>query len=62
LSLVAAGCGVALLPEPLSALPHANVIFRPPTVAVSADLFLAFRKDFNSAVRNSLVSALEEEK
>lgn len=58
LSLVAAGCGVALLPEPLSALPHTNIVFRPPADSISADLFVAFRTRFDGPVRNSLLTAL----
>ncbi len=58
LSLVAAGCGVALLPEPLSALPHTNVVFRPPSAAIIADLFVAFRKNLDRAIRKNLLHAL----
>jgi DNA-binding transcriptional LysR family regulator len=60
LSLVAAGCGVALLPEPLSALPHQDVIFRSPGNAITADLFLAFRNNFDGSVKQSLLRALTE--
>ena len=60
LSLVAAGCGVALLPEPLSALPHHDVIFRPPAKPITADLFLAFRSKFDGPVKRSLLRALSE--
>jgi DNA-binding transcriptional LysR family regulator len=58
LSLVAAGCGVALLPEPLRALPHANVIFRPPSRAIAADLFVAWRKGLDLQLKQSLLAAL----
>jgi DNA-binding transcriptional LysR family regulator len=60
LSLVAAGCGVALLPEPLSALPHHDVVFRSPAKTINADLFLAFRKNFDGCVKQSLLRALSE--
>jgi DNA-binding transcriptional LysR family regulator len=60
LSLVAAGCGVALLPEPLSALPHTNVIFRRPAEPVTADLYVAFRNRFEEPLRRSLLRALNE--
>ena len=60
LSLVAAGCGVALLPEPLGALPHHDVIFRPPVKPITADLFLAFRSNFDGPVKQSLLRALSE--
>jgi DNA-binding transcriptional LysR family regulator len=58
LSLVAAGCGVALLPEPLSALPHTNVAFRRPSAAITADLFVAFRKNIDRTIRENLLRAL----
>ena len=58
LSLVAAGCGVALLPEPLSALPHTNVLFRRPSAPITADLFVAFRKNLDRTVRQNLLRAL----
>ncbi len=45
LGLVAGACGVALLPEPLRALPHPGVIFRPVTPSAPADLFIAWRQD-----------------
>ncbi len=43
LGLVAGGCGVALLPESLMALPHPGIVFRPLTDPPVADLFLAWR-------------------
>jgi DNA-binding transcriptional LysR family regulator len=43
LGLVAGNCGVALLPEPLRALPHPGVVFRPLTDATESDLFVAWR-------------------
>ncbi len=42
LGLVAGNCGVALLPEPLKALPHPKVVFRPLTVPPRGELFLAW--------------------
>jgi DNA-binding transcriptional LysR family regulator len=60
LSLVAAGCGVALLPEPLAALPHPGVVFRQPAGAVEADLFVAFRKGLEPSLRASLLRALKD--
>jgi DNA-binding transcriptional LysR family regulator len=60
LSLVGAGCGVALLPEPLTALPHANIVFREPVETVSADLFIAFRNHFEGSLRKSLLRAWKE--
>ena len=60
LSLVAAGCGVALLPEPLSALPHTSIVFRKPRELITADLFVAFRNGFEGSLRNSLLQSLHE--
>lgn len=62
LGLVAAGCGVALLPEPLSELPHANIVFKPPAEPVTADLFVAFASNFNGALRRNLIDAVERKK
>lgn len=62
LGLVAAGCGVALLPEPLSELPHSNVIFRPPAKPISADLFVAFSRSFAGPLRKNLMLALARKK
>ena len=42
LGLVAGNCGVALLPEPLRALPHSGVTFRPLTESPKRELFLAW--------------------
>jgi LysR family transcriptional regulator, benzoate and cis,cis-muconate-responsive activator of ben and cat genes len=60
LSLVASGCGVALLPEPLRALPHASVVFRPPTEPITADLFVAWRKGLDASAKRSLLAAVEK--
>ena len=59
LSMVAAGCGVALLPEALRALPHSNVVFRPTAKSIAADLFFAWRKGFNGPARRDLLTAVE---
>ena len=45
LALVAAGCGVALLPESLQALPHPGVMFRRLEDSPLADLFIAWHGD-----------------
>jgi DNA-binding transcriptional LysR family regulator len=45
LGLVAARCGVAVLPESLKALPHSGIVFRPLAEPPSADLFLAWNSD-----------------
>lgn len=57
LGLVAAGCGLALLPETLSALPHAGVSFRRLTQEVSADLFLAWRAELDPEILDALLAA-----
>jgi len=43
LGMVPGRCGVALLPEPLSALPHPGVLLRPLADPLMADLFVAWR-------------------
>ena len=58
LSLVAAGCGVALLPAPLSALPHSRIVFIAPAESIRADLFVAFRQNLESSLRKNLLCAL----
>lgn len=50
LGLVAANCGVALLPAALKALPHKGVIFRPLVAPLKADLFLAWNPKKESAL------------
>jgi len=57
LSLVAANCGVALLPEPLTALPHQGVVFRQPNQAVQSDLFLAWRGALEPEIVEALLAA-----
>jgi LysR family transcriptional regulator, benzoate and cis,cis-muconate-responsive activator of ben and cat genes len=44
LGLVAANCGVTLLPESLQALPHPGVVFRPLLDAPQGDLFVAWNR------------------
>jgi DNA-binding transcriptional LysR family regulator len=43
LGLVAAKCGVALVPESLKAMSHPGIVFRPLTEPPVADLYLAWR-------------------
>jgi DNA-binding transcriptional LysR family regulator len=60
LGLVAGGCGVALVPESLQDMPHAGVVFRPLTQPATADLYLAWRSDNESAaVRDFLAMGPE---
>jgi DNA-binding transcriptional LysR family regulator len=61
LSLVAAGCGVALLPEPLRALPHADLAFRPPSTPIFADIFVAWRAGFDGQLKRSLLASLDQQ-
>jgi DNA-binding transcriptional LysR family regulator len=56
LGLVAGNCGVAILPEPLRALPHPGVLFRPLAQPITADLFVAWKPGNDS----ELVTALRE--
>ena len=58
LNLVAGQCGVALLPEPLRALPHPGVVFRPLVDDIRADLFVAWDTARNSTVRDSFLGVL----
>jgi DNA-binding transcriptional LysR family regulator len=58
LNLVAAGCGVALLPEPLRSLPHSGVVFRPPATPVKEKLYVAWRSDLPDRTLKQLLSAI----
>ena len=58
LSLVAGNCGVALLPEPLRALPHPGVRFRPLTLPVRGDLFVAWNSKAPGGLRTAFVNSL----
>lgn len=48
LSFVAAGLGVALVPEPVCQIAHEGVVFRPLRPAIAADSFIAWREDDRS--------------
>ncbi len=58
LSLVAGGCGVALVPDPLQGLPHSGVVFRPVLPAPEADLFIAWKNSSPNLSREAFVAAL----
>jgi LysR family transcriptional regulator, benzoate and cis,cis-muconate-responsive activator of ben and cat genes len=58
LGLVAGNCGVALVPEPLRALPHPGVVFRPLVKPPQGDLYLAWNGRHSMAVRDSFVKEL----
>jgi DNA-binding transcriptional LysR family regulator len=59
LGLVAANCGVALVPESLKAMPHPGAVFRPLTVPVTADLYLAWRSEKAGAPLSGFLAALD---
>jgi DNA-binding transcriptional LysR family regulator len=58
--LVAAGCGVALLPEPVSKLPHDGVVFRALADPPRGDLFLAWSAARRLASRDAFLSLFLE--
>jgi len=58
LGLVAARCGVALVPASLQALPHAGVTFRPLAEPPVADLYLAWRADNPSGALRQFLSIM----
>lgn len=59
LGLVAAGCGVALLPESLRHLPHPGVVFRPLADPPEGGLFIAWRSNHRAPLRDSFLELLE---
>jgi DNA-binding transcriptional LysR family regulator len=56
LGLVAANCGVALLPESLRDLPHGGVVFRRLVENVRCDLFIAWSQDRSIASRDAFLT------
>lgn len=56
LGLVAGNCGVALLPDPLRALPHPGVVFRPLANSVTSDLFVAWLPGHASPLRDAFLN------
>ena len=62
LGLVAANCGVALVPESLEALPHSGIVFRPVEEPPIAKLFIAWHaKNLTGSVRKLLESVEKSE-
>jgi len=57
LGLVAGNCGVALLPEPLKALPHPGVVFRPLVQSTRSDLFISWQAARKSAIRDTFLDS-----
>jgi len=58
LGLVAANCGIALVPEPLRALPHSGVVFRQLDDPPAGELFVAWNKARRSPVRDQFINTL----
>ena len=58
LGLVSAGCGIAMVPESLKALPHPGIKFRPLADPPTADLFLAWKGE-GSALLGEFLKVLE---
>ncbi|GAB2872945.1 LysR substrate-binding domain-containing protein [Nocardioides pacificus] len=59
LALVAAGLGVALVPDSVQAAPLAGVVFREVEGAAVSELALAWRRDSSSALVEAVVTMLE---
>ena len=57
---VAAGLGVALLPDQVKKLPHENVMFRPLTPAVVTESCVAWKAENPSAALKAYVQIVEE--
>ncbi len=60
LGLVAAGCGVAILPETLRALPHEGLVFRQSKPAIEVDLYVAWRKRCEPSLVDQFLAATHE--
>jgi DNA-binding transcriptional LysR family regulator len=58
LGLVAANCGVTLLPESLQVLPHPGVVFRPLQDPPAGDLFIAWRPASKSLLAQAFLATL----
>jgi DNA-binding transcriptional LysR family regulator len=59
LGLVAANCGVTLLPESLQALPHPGVVFRPLADPPDGELFVAWNHGGQSPAARAFLESLE---
>lgn len=60
LGMVAAGCGLTLLPDSLQALPHPVVVFRPLQDAPPLDLHVAWNRARRSPTRDAWLASLGE--
>jgi DNA-binding transcriptional LysR family regulator len=58
LGLVAGNCGVALVPEPLRALPHPGVVFRKIENPPRGELYVAWNKTWPSPLRDRFIARL----
>lgn len=57
IGLVASGCGVSILPEPLKSLPHEGVVFREIDQNLERDLFLAYSPKKHGALLEAFVQS-----
>src|SRR5579875_2184547 len=60
MALVAAGAGVALLPDQVRLLPHDGVMFRPLTPAIRAGAWIAWRKEDSSGPLRRYLEILQK--
>lgn len=58
LGLVAGNCGVALLPEPLRALPHPGVVFRSLKEPPTGELFVAWNASRPAPLRDAFLGLI----
>jgi DNA-binding transcriptional LysR family regulator len=58
LGLVAAGCGIAILPETLRALPHESLVFRRTVPIIRSDLYVAWRKGLDPVLVDEMLAAI----
>ena len=61
LGLVAANCGIALVPRPLQALPHEGIVFRELQDPPSEALYVAWNKSKRSGVRDTFIQTLSQD-
>ncbi len=57
---VAAGLGVALLPDQVKNLPHENVVFRPLTPTVMTESYIAWKGENTSVALRAYVEIVKE--
>lgn len=59
LGMVSANQGLAILPEPLTALPHPGVIFRPMKRPYKSDLFVVWKSGAQSPLRDAFLNSID---